>query len=329
MRVLVTGATGFVGSHLLEYALAQGADVWGLRRSYRSPMDHVAHIGNVRWLDGDLTDAVAIRRVLAECWPDRIFHLAAQSFVPDSWRSPMATVMGNVGGTLNLLEAVRALPEPPRVVLAGSSEEYGRVEEHELPITEAQPLRPLSPYAVSKVGTDLLGAQYHASYGLPVVRLRCFNTTGPRRGEVFMSSSFAKQLAEGVVRGESIVTVHHGNLDAVRDLTDVRDVVRAYWLVAERGVPGEVYNIASGVGAAASTVLDMLARIAGVGTRRVPDPARMRPSDVPRLIGDASRAQRDLRWSPSVTIQQTLADLYHWWRDERLQGRGAPTRRVA
>ena len=316
MRTCVTGCNGFVGSHLAEFLLAHGATVYGLRRSWRSSMDNVAHLGDrVRWLDADLTDAHAVESALRVAAPDVIFHLAAHSYVQSSWAQPAATFAVNLIGTSHLLEAARRREPMPRIIFASSSEAYGRVEPEELPITEDQPLRPLSPYAVSKAAADYACYQAWRSYGLPVVRLRVFNCEGPRRGEVFMPSNFAKQIAAGAASGAEPVLVHVGNLDAVRDLTDVRDVVRAYWLAAERGEPGEVYNIASGVGYSAERVLDMLAEIAGVRVMRRYDPTRYRPSDVPRLVGDASKAKRDLGWEATIPIGTTLRDLYAYWRE--------------
>ena len=183
MRVLITGFTGFVGSHLAEYLLEQdGVEIFGLYR-WRSRLEHVEHLqGRVQFVEGDIADAAALHRAVSISQPDQIYHLAAQSFVPTSWTSPGATLDVNIQGQLNLFEAVRQLEITPRIQIAGSSEEYGLVLEDELPITEDQPLRPLSPYAVSKVAQDMLGYQYHSSYGLDVVRTRGFNHPGPRRG---------------------------------------------------------------------------------------------------------------------------------------------------
>jgi GDP-4-dehydro-6-deoxy-D-mannose reductase len=201
----------------------------------------------------------------------------------------------------------------PRVHIAGSSEEYGLVLPHEVPLREDSPLRPLSPYAVSKVAQDLLAYQYWRSYQLHVVRTRGFNHTGPRRGEVFVTSNFSRQVAE-IERGMREPVVHVGNLESVRDFTDVRDMVRAYWLALERGEPGEVYNICSGRGYSAQQVLDILLGLAHVKVEVRQDPARMRPSDVTLLLGDCSKFRSATGWEPTIPFEVTLKDLLEHWR---------------
>jgi GDP-4-dehydro-6-deoxy-D-mannose reductase len=314
MRVLITGLTGFVGSHLADYLVARGdVEVFGTHR-WRSRMDNVEHLrGRIHLVECDLRDAAAARRVLREVRPDRIFHLAAQSFVPTSWLMPGETITGNVMGQLNLLEALRDLELPARVQIAGSSEEYGLVRPEEVPIREDHPLRPLSPYGVSKVTQDLLAYQYWRSYGLHIVRTRGFNHTGPRRGEVFVTSSFARQLAE-IEKGLREPVVWVGNLDSVRDFTDVRDMVRAYWLALERGAPGEVYNICSGRGHTARQVLDILLGLTSVRVEVREDPARMRPSDVTLLVGDCSKFRAATDWRPTIPFEVTLKDVLDYWR---------------
>ena len=314
MRVLITGFTGFVGSHLADYLVARGdAEVFGVHR-WRSRLENVEHLGDrVRRVECDVRDAAAVRRVLRDVRPDRIFHLAAQSYVPTSWLAPAETLGGNVLGQVNLFEAIRDLGLTPQVHIAGSSEEYGLVLPHEVPIREESPLRPLSPYAVSKVAQDLLAYQYWKSYRLHVVRTRGFNHTGPRRGEVFVSSSFARQVAE-IEKGRREPVVRVGNLDSIRDFTDVRDMVRAYWLALERGEPGEVYNICSGRGYSARQVLDILLDLANVKVEVREDPARMRPSDVPLLVGDGSKFRSVTGWEPTIPFEVTLKDLLEHWR---------------
>jgi len=314
MRVLITGFTGFVGSHLADYLVARGdAEVFGVHR-WRSRLENVEHLGDrVRRVECDVRDAAAVRRVLRDVRPDRIFHLAAQSYVPTSWLTPGETLGGNVLGQVNLFEAIRDLGLTPQVHIAGSSEEYGLVLPHEVPIREESPLRPLSPYAVSKVAQDLLAYQYWKSYRLHVVRTRGFNHTGPRRGEVFVSSNFARQVAE-IEKGHREPVVQVGNLDSIRDFTDVRDMVRAYWLALERGEPGEVYNICSGRGYSARQVLDILLDLANVKVEVREDPARMRPSDVPLLVGDGSKFRSVTGWEPTIPFEVTLKDLLEHWR---------------
>jgi GDP-4-dehydro-6-deoxy-D-mannose reductase len=314
MRVMITGFTGFVGSHLADYLVARGdVEVFGMYR-WRSRMDNVEHLrGRVQLVECDLREAAAARHVTRDVRPDRVFHLAAQSYVPTSWLTPGETLGGNVLGQLNLFEALRELDRPARIHVAGSSEEYGLVLPGELPIREESPLRPLSPYGVSKVAQDLLAYQYWQSYRLQVVRTRGFNHTGPRRGEVFVTSNFARQIAE-IEKGLREPVVLVGNLDSVRDFTDVRDMVRAYWLALDKGVPGEVYNICSGRGYTARQVLDILLDLAHVTVTVREDPARMRPSDVTLLVGDCSKFQSITGWQPTIPFEVTLKDLLEHWR---------------
>jgi GDP-4-dehydro-6-deoxy-D-mannose reductase len=314
MKVLITGITGFAGSHLVDYLLTlPGVEVMGILR-WRSRTENIEHFQDkVRLVECDLRDASSVRDVIGDLRPDRIFHLAAQSFVPTSWTAPTESRVTNIIGQLNIFEAVKKLHIMPRIQLACSSEEYGMVYENELPIRETNPLRPLSPYAVSKVGQDMLGYQYFMSYKIPVIRTRGFNHEGPRRGPVFVCSDFAKQIAD-IEKGRRAPVLKVGNLDARRDFTDVRDVVRAYWLSLEKGEPGEVYNICSGRCWTIREMLDMLLAMTKTKIKIEADPARMRPSDVPVLLGDASRFRSATGWEPTIPFDQTLRDLLEYWR---------------
>jgi len=315
VRVLITGVTGFVGSHLAEFCLSRGdVEVVGTYR-WRSRRDNIAHIKDLALVEMDVLDATSCRQVLASVEPDWIFHLAAQSFVPTSWAAPASTMSTNVLGQLNLFEALRALGRlDTRFHVCGSSEEYGFVRPEETPITEDNPLRPLSPYGVSKVGQDLLGYQYFKSYGLHTVRTRAFNHGGPRRGEVLLPSDFAKQIAE-IEKGLREPVVSVGNLEALRDFTDVRDIVRAYWLALEKGEPGDVYNIGTGNSPSIREILDRLLALseATVEVRQVPE--KMRPSDVEILISDTSRFRAATGWAPQVPLDQMLSDTLDYWRE--------------
>ncbi|HET7497708.1 MAG TPA: GDP-mannose 4,6-dehydratase [Candidatus Eisenbacteria bacterium] len=315
MKVLITGITGFAGSHLADYILQRGdAEVIGILR-WRSRTENIEHFRDkVRLVECDLRDASSVRDVLDETRPDWIFHLAAQSFVPTSWTAPTESLVTNILGQLNIFEAVKKLHLMPRIQLACSSEEYGLVHEDELPIKETNPLRPLSPYAVSKVGQDMLGYQYWMSFKLPVIRTRGFNHEGPRRGPVFVCSDFAKQIAD-IEKGRRPPVVRVGNLDARRDFTDVRDIVRAYWLALEKGEPGEVYNLCSGRAWTIREMLDMLLAMSKTKIKVEQDEARMRPSDVPVLLGDATRFRNRTGWEPSIPFEQTMRDLLAYWRE--------------
>jgi len=316
MRVLITGITGFVGSHLAELFLGQeGVQVFGAVR-WRSKMANILHIEDqLTLVECDIKDGLSVRKMIEQIRPDQIYHLAAQSFVPTSWHAPTETISTNILGTLNVFEAVRAIGINPRILVACSSEEYGMVYENELPVTEENPLRPMSPYAVSKASADLLSYQYYMSYKLPILRTRAFNHTGPRRGEVFATSNFAKQIAE-IEAGKRPPIIHVGNLKARRDFTDVRDIVRGYSLALEKGVPGEVYVLASGRSHAIEEILEILLELAGVKGAIQQDPSRLRPSDVPNLCGDSSKFRKHTGWTPQIPLKKTLQDLLNYWREQ-------------
>lgn len=313
-RALITGITGFAGSHLAELLLGDGVEVYGIRR-WRSKEDNIEQIKNkIEFHEADLLDAHSLYSVINQIKPDYIFHLAAQSFVQSSWASPSNTMEVNVTGSVNLFEAVRKTGLPIRVQIACSSEEYGKVLEDEVPITEKNPLRPLSPYAVSKLAMDYLGYQYYESYGTQIIRTRGFNHTGPRRGDVFAESSFAKQIAE-IEKGKQDPVIHVGNLDSIRDYTDVRDMVRAYYLAVQKCDPGEEYNICTGEGQKIKDVLDLLLSFSKVNVEIKEDPARMRPSDVLVLIGDSSKFRKKTGWKPEIKFEKTMKDLLDYWRE--------------
>ncbi len=314
MRVLITGITGFVGSYMAEYALARGAEVFGSSR-WRSKTENIEHLrSKITLIESDLRDLSSVRNLLESSSPDYVVHLAAQSFVGASWQTPAETLSTNIISQVNVLEAVRGLKMSPRFLAVGSSEEYGLVFEDELPIRETNPLRPLSPYAVSKVAQDMMGFQYFRSYGLPIIRTRAFNHEGPRRGEVFVTSNFAKQVAE-IEAGLRDPVVFVGDLKPRRDYSDVRDVVRGYWLLLERGEPGEVYNLCSGRSWAIQQVLDFLLEQSTVkGITVKTDPTRLRPSDVMWLEGDASKIEKAVGWKGEIPFERTLRDLLGYWR---------------
>ncbi len=312
-KVFITGIAGFVGSHLAELLLHKGFEVYGLVRP-RSNTDHIESImSRLRLVDADLMDTHSLYTTINRIKPDFIFHLAAQSFVPTSWVSPSVTLEVNVVGSANLFEAVKMAKIDPVIQIACSSEEYGLVMPEELPIVETNPLRPLSPYAVSKVAMDYLGYQYYQSYKVRIVRTRGFNHTGPRRGETFAESNFAKQIAM-IEKGKQEPVVSVGNLDASRDYTDVRDMVRAYLLAVEKCDPGDVYNICSNKTVKIGDMLNLLVSYAKVKVTVKTDPARMRPSDVPILLGSSKKFFDKTGWKPEIPFEKTMEDLLNYWR---------------
>ena len=313
-KVLITGIAGFAGSHLAELLLSKGLEVHGMRRP-RTKMDHIESIANrLHLTDADLLDSHSLYSTISRIKPDYIFHLAAQSFVPTSWVSPSVTLEVNIVGSANLFEAVRQANIDPVIQIACSSEEYGMVHDNEVPIKETNPLRPLSPYAVSKVAMDYLGYQYHQSYGVRVVRTRGFNHTGPRRGDTFAESNFAKQIAL-IEKGKQEPVVHVGNVDAKRDYTDVRDMVKGYLLAVEKCDPGDVYNICTGSTVKIADVLKLLLSYSKIKVEIKEDSDRMRPSDVPILLGDNSKFVAKTGWKPEIVFEKTMEDLLNYWRE--------------
>jgi len=319
MKILITGITGFVGSHLAEYCLTQSkAKVYGTVLSHHlgDELKRIEHIKDrIELFECDLTNRVAVVRVLNKVKPDKIFHLAAQSFVPTSWKSPEDTLVNNIISELNIFEVVRELKLNPVIVIACSSEEYGLIFKNELPVKETNPLRPLSPYAVSKIAQEKLALQYHYSYSLKTVLTRFFNTEGPRRGQEFVTSNFAKQIAE-IEKGKREPIIYVGNLETKRDFNDVRDMVRAYWLASEKCKFGEPYNVCSGEARSIRSVLNLLLGLSKVKNIKVKqDPERLRPSDVPILQGDSSKFRKQTGWKPKIPFEKTMEDLLNYWRE--------------
>ena len=318
-KAFITGITGFVGSHLADYLLEQNVEVYGLTR-WRSPKENIQHcVDNpkLHLLYGDLLDPHSLRNALLKCMPDVIYHLAAQSFVPYSFDAPSATLDVNVVGTCNLLETIKILRTKkydPIIHVCSSSECYGQVQEGETPIREDNPFRPASPYAVSKVAEDMLAFQYFTSWGMKVIRTRLFTHTGPRRGDVFVVSNFAKQIAH-IEAGKQDPILHVGNLDSVRTFMDVRDAVVAYWLLVNKCPAGEVYNIGGNV---TMTVGEMLQKLLKLSTHSnieiVIDESRLRPSDVTLQIPCTDKFKAATGWEPKIDFNDTLQSTLEYWR---------------
>lgn len=319
-RAFITGINGFAGSHLAEYMLLNypKTEVFGTVHGRTANLDNIQSIlSKIKLIECDIVDAHSVSTTIKEVEPDLIFHLAAQAFVPTSWRSPSETLSTNIIGSMNIFEAIRASKKEIRMQIAGSSEEYGLVHPNETPIKETNPLRPLSPYGVSKAAMDLLGYQYHKSYGLKIVRTRAFNHEGPRRGQDYVTSNWAKQLAE-IEAGKKEPVIDVGNLESLRDFTDVRDMVRAYYIAATKCKAGEVYNICSEKAYKMNDVLDMVISLSKskkqIKVRK--DPLRIRPSDVELLLGDCTKFKQETGWKPKIPFEKTLKDSIDYWREK-------------
>lgn len=331
MRILITGISGFVGSHLADYILDNfpNVQIFGLVR-WRSPSDNIRHIlEKITISFGDLLDLPSLRNLLSKHKPDIIFHLAAQSYVDFSFIAPLSTLETNIIGTCNLLETVKALKEEtdydPVIHICSSSEVYGQVKENEVPIKEDNPFRPASPYAVSKVCEDMLAFQYWLSWKIKTIRTRMFSHTGPRRGDVFALSNFAKQVA-AIEAGLVAPIVKVGNLESIRTFTDVRDAVKAYWLLVTKCPPGEVYNIG---GVETMSIKEMLNRLLKLSTRKditiKVDPSRLRPSDVTLQIPSTEKFHKATGWKPEIKFEKTMRDTLDYWRKfynkEKMEGK--------
>jgi GDP-mannose 4,6-dehydratase len=322
MRVLITGITGFVGSHLAEYISANHpqTEIFGIKR-WRSPQNNIRQLLNnnpkIKIHDCDLRDLGSLIRVFGDVKPDVIFHLAAQSFVTTSYMAPLDTLECNISGTANLLEAIRILKQDPLVHICSSSEVYGQVTKADIPIRETCPFRPVSPYAVSKVGEDMLGFMYWEAYKIRTIRTRMFTHSGPRRGEVFVDSFFAQQVARIEV-GLQEPVIRVGNLDSVRTFADVRDTVRAYWLLAQKCPPGEVYNIGGDITMTIGEMLDLLLTMTSHPGKieTSVDPALIRPADVTLQIPSSDKFKAATGWKPEIPYRQTLLDMLNYWRQE-------------
>ncbi len=313
LRALITGIGGFAGSHLAKYLLEHtDLQVWGLDlvegRAGQLRSSVTLHVGNT------LMNLQALKDLFAEAKPDYIFHLAAQAFVPASWADPWSTLENNIRGQLNVLLAAIAMGTWPQILVVGSADEYGIVAPEELPIRETNPLRPNSPYAVSKVAQDMLGYQYYASHQLPVVRVRPFNHIGPGQSPAFVASAFAKQVAEAEA-GLREPVVRVGNLEARRDFSDVRDIVRGYYLAISEGEPGEVYNLGAERSYAIRELLDGLIALSEISLTVELDPARLRPSDVPEIVADCTKFRSRTGWRAEIPLERSLEGILDYWRE--------------
>ncbi len=315
-KILITGATGFVGEYLAEYLISLYTyEIYGTYRSESAK--NVSSInGKINFVQVDLTDRDQVKKALVKIQPDGIFHLAAQAVIGESIARPLETLHTNIDGELLLFETLRELQMTnTRVMSVLSADVYGYVKPSDLPIDEDTPFRPGNPYAVSKVACDALAYQYFRSYKLPIIRVRPFTHIGSRQKPGFVTVDFAKQIAE-IEKGQQASIMKVGNLDAKRDFTDVRDVVRAYALLMEKGEPGEVYNIGSGVSHEIKEVLDFFIAHANVQITSETDPARLRPSDIPDFVCDATKLYNLTGWKPEISFETSLQDILDYWRTQ-------------
>lgn len=314
-KALIIGACGFVGGYLAEQ-LQSGFEVCGTKLK-----EEIWTLPDIPSYDLDILDKEAVEALLKEIRPDYIVHLAAQSSVSLSWRNPGLTIDVNVKGSVNLLEAVRTLDAPPRVLMIGSGEEYGYVREEELPIREENPLRPGNIYAATKVSQNLLAGIYAKAYGLDVIMVRAFNHVGPRQSEAFVVSDFCRQVAR-IEAGLAEPVIRVGNLSAERDFTDVRDVVRAYDLLLRHGEKGETYNVGSGRAIPIREILERILSCSKVKIKILEDPERMRPADVPVIVANHDKLTLATGWQPEYDLSRTIQDTIDFWRMKLQRERG-------
>lgn len=310
MRIFMTGATGFAGSHLVDNLLARGAEIFSLVHQATSHQPLAQH-KNIHLIEGDLLALESLETAVAQARPDVVYHLAGQAYPARSWQQPGLTLAVNSVGTANLLQAVVKYGRP-RVVVVTSAEIYGEIQPEDLPITEKTPPAPHHPYGISKWTAGLLIPLFWRRYGLPVVEARPFNHIGPRQALGFVVPDFASQLAS-MRAGQRQKQMMVGNLESMRDFTDVRDVVRAYELLAERGAPGEAYLICSGQPVKIEAILQKLIAVSGLDVEIVMDPERMRPSDTPCLYGSYAKIEAQTGWEPQIGLEQSLADILAEW----------------
>ena len=313
MRALITGIVGFAGSHLAAELLESGYEVYGTQLKGESREKIRGLIKSISISNLDLTNSSATRRLVRRIKPDIVYHLAAVSSVGLSFNNPRLTFNVNLMGTLNLLEALRTIDTLTGILLVTSSDVYGVVKPSDLPLKESAAMKPVTPYGVSKAAVDMLGFQYFKSYGLPIIRVRAFNHTGPKQSPGFVVSDFCRQVAL-IEAGRLKPVFSVGNLDAQRDISDVRDIVNGYKLLAEGGKKGDVYHLCSGRAVRIKKILDSVLESSNRKVKVKPDPRLMRPSETPRLIGDASKAKRAVGYRPTYKLAQTIHDTLEYWR---------------
>jgi len=313
MKALITGISGFAGSHLAELLIEKGYKVFGTFFDKSTFSNLNGFVNKIKVYRCDIRDYDALKNVIGDVQPDEIYHLAAISFIPTSLKDPKLTFDTNLYGTLNLYQAVIDLKMNPIILFIGSADEYGLVKEKDMPIGESHLLLPVNPYSISKASADFLSFFYFKNYSLNIFRVRPFNHIGPRQAPEFVCSSFAKQIAE-IEKGLREPIIKVGNLEAKKDFTDVRDMVRGYWLALDKGEPGKVYNICSERAIHIKGLLNHLLELSSRKVEIMKDPNRMRPTGNPILQGDSSKFRKRSGWKPEIPLDKTLKDILEYWR---------------
>ncbi|MFX0103091.1 MAG: GDP-mannose 4,6-dehydratase [Candidatus Hodarchaeota archaeon] len=331
MKILITGAGGFIGSHLVDFCLSKGHEVLATVEPGKKlfNLEHLLkdgkpYIPSFEYKFVDVRDAKKIDGIIGEMQPDGIFHMAAQSYVKPSWEDPATTFDTNIVGTVNIFEPVKKHELSTKIIVACSSAEYGTITKEDVPIKETLPLQPLHPYGISKVGQDLLARQYFLNFGIETIRLRYFNQTGIRKtGDA--CADFSMKIAE-IETGKVKPIIKVGNLETFRDIQDIRDCVQANWMAFEKGKSGEVYNVCTGIATKIRDVLNGLLKLSSKDIQVVEkNPEKMRYQDEPIILGDNSRIKKELGYKPGYKIQQTIKDMFEYWRDV-YSNEGKPSR---
>ena len=315
MKALITGISGFAGSHLAEFLLNKGYKVYGIFYDKSTFLNLNGFIDRIILYQCDIKSYDSLKKIIIKVKPDEIYHLAAISFIPTSLVNPKLTFDTNLYGTLNLYESAKESKVNPKILFVGSADEYGLIEESALPIKEDYSLRPVNPYAISKMSADFMSYFYFKDHGLNIIRIRPFNHIGPRQSPEFVCSSFAKQIVE-IEKGVKEPIIKAGNLEAKRDFTDVRDMARAYWLAVQKGKTGDVYNICSGKTVSIKEILDKLLNMSKKNIKVKQDPKRLRSSDIPVLLGNSTKFRKQTSWEQKIPFEKTLRCILDYWREK-------------
>lgn len=311
LKALITGASGFVGGYLIDCLCENEIEIFVTKLPHEKIDSQNISENNIFNLN--ILDKSEVRNVLLNSTPDYIFHLAAQSSVAQSWKNPTFTMEVNLIGTVNLLDTIRELKINPRILLIGSGEEYGYIKQNEVPINEENCLRPGNPYAVSKAAQSMIGQVYSRAYDMDIIMMKAFNHIGPKQNAVFVVADFCKQIAE-IEKGLREPVIKVGNLEAKRDFTDVRDIVRGYLTVMQKGKKGETYNIGTGKAISIQEILDKLLAMSTKDIEIYQDENKIRPTDIPVIEANINKIKRDTGWYPKIDLDKTLSDTLNYWR---------------